>query len=87
MGVEAPIAEAAEPVNDALSDSQLDHLQEAFQVGQTVTIAGISVSAGSDTLATVVQVLDSDLPADEQNLIKAVVENVGLTLFCYYVVF
>ena len=79
MRPESSVPEPA--VGEDPSSLQLDNLQDAFVVGQTVTIAGISVSAGSDTLATVVQVLDSDLPADEQNLIKAVVESVGS---CYF---
>ena len=78
MRPESSVPEPA--VGEDPSSLQLDNLQDAFVVGQTVTIAGISVSTGSDTLATVVQVLDSDLPADEQNLIKAVVESVGFML-------
>lgn len=78
MVQEYPNAEQdAERVTQPISISQFENLREALQAEQTVTIAGISVSTGSDTLATVVQVLDSDLPADEQNLIKAVIDNVG----------
>ena len=67
----------SERVAQPISIPQFEHLREALQAEQTVTIAGVSVSTGSDTLATVVQVLDSDLPADEQNLIKAVIDNVS----------
>ena len=73
---------SSDATSTAMATEQLDHtqfeqLKETFEAGETVTIAGISVSTGSDTLATVVQVLDSDLPADEQNLIRAVIDNVS----------
>ena len=59
-----------------MDSAQFQQLKEALETGQTVSIAEIGVSTGSDTLATVVQVLDSDLPTEERNLIKAVIDNV-----------
>ena len=59
-----------------MDNAQFQQLKEALETGQTVSIAEIGVSTGNDTLATVVQVLDSDLPTEERNLIKAVIDNV-----------
>ena len=66
------------PVVQQVGTAQLEQLKDTIEAGQ---IAELSSPTSGDTLATVVQVIDTDLPADERNLIKAVIDNVRSTLF------
>ena len=65
------------PVVQQVGTAQLEQLKDTIEAGQ---IAELSSPTSGDTLATVVQVIDADLPADERNLIKAVIDNVRNTL-------